>query len=259
MSKYLIYIMVIFLLFSCAENNKKGALFPEYNISEIDNKATMADSISKATAKKLDIVNNTLLTTQKEIENLKNSNDYTSIAKIEELEVTLSLLTEAFKDLYETVSAIKVLPQIKITPKKPKRPKGFVVSDASGLFDGDEYNIYNRALENYRKEFFLQARQLFTAQLEKFPKGKLADRAQYWIGETYFAEKSFDKAIIEFQKVENYKGSTKQDDALFKIGLCYYKLNENDTAKEMFNKLIARYPASEYVKIAKEYSKKLSL
>ncbi len=228
-------------------------------MAEIDKRSIVADSLSRVTESHLTVLNGALLTTRREIADFKEEQANVSPARLEEIEVQLALLTEAFKDLYATVAAIKVLPQIKYAPVKPKRPKGFVVSTASAMFDGDEYDIYSRAMESFRNQFYLESRQLFSAQIEKFPEGRLTDRAYFWIGETYFAAKEYDHALEAFSKATNFPGSSKEDDALYKQALSYYRLGENDISRELFKKVINRYPASEYLQRAQNYLKKLSL
>ena len=51
--------------------------------------------------------------------------------------------------------------------------------------------------------------------------GELADNAQYWIGECDFALKDYASALEAFHKVFQYSKTEKDDDAQFKLGLCY--------------------------------------
>ncbi len=251
--------LVFTLMHSCAAKTEEVSLFPEYNIAEIDSVSRTSDSLSRASSSQLSVVNSALLTTRQEIGELREEQENVSPARLEELEVQLALLTEAFKDLYATVAAIKVLPQIKYAPVEPKRPKGFVVSSSTVMYEGDEYGLYSRAMESYRKKFYLESRQIFISITEKFPKGRLVDRAYYWVGESYFAEKEYALAITAFEKVANFSGGSKEDDAVYKQALSYYKLGENDMAHELFNKLIKRYPASEYIARSKSYLDKVGL
>ena len=41
----------------------------------------------------------------------------------------------------------------------------------------------------------------FKELIERFPKSERADNAQFWIGEIYYREKWYEKAILEYQKV----------------------------------------------------------
>lgn len=249
---------VVFLFLGCA-GKKQVSLFPEYDIAAINTRSIEADSVSKETASQLSIVNGALLTTRQELAELQEIQDDISPARLEELEVHLALLTEAFKDMYETLEAIKVMPQVRYKKATPKRPRGTTISSTSAMFGSDEYDLYRRANEVYRNGFYLESRQLFTALIEKYPEGSLTANAAYWIGETHYAEKQYDQAVIAFENAQGYKGSSKADDALYKQALSYYRMGENDISHELFSKLIKRYPASEYVERAKQYIERLAL
>ncbi len=251
--------MVISLSIGCASKPKKASLFPEYSISEINEKSQRSDSLSRTAVARMDIVNGALLTTRQEIADLREKQETVSPARLEELESHVVLLTEAFKDLYSIVAGIRVLPQIKYAPIQATPPKGFKLSDAGDLILGDEQSLFQRAMEYYRTGRIGESRQLFTAQLESFPKGALAGRAAFWIGETYFYEKEYNQAISAYASAEKHTGSTKSDDALYKQAVSYLKLGENDRARELFNTLIGRYPASEYVHYSRKQVEMLSL
>ncbi len=242
-----------------AKKSESNTIFPEYNISEINKKSVTADSLSRNTASRFDILNGALLTTRQELADLREQQVSISPARLEELETQVALLTEAFKDLYAIVAGIRVLPQIKYAPIKPSVPKGFNLSDAGDLILGEEQSLYQRAMEYYRSGRFAESRQLLTSQLSNYPQGGLADRASFWIGETYFSEKDYGQAITAYAKAEQFKGSSKSDDALYKQAVSYARLGENDSARELFNTLIGRYPASEYVDNCRKQVEKLSL
>lgn len=84
-------------------------------------------------------------------------------------------------------------------------------------------------------------------------KNKLADNAQYWIGECYYSLKNYQRAIIEFEKVFSFPNSNKNDDAQFKLGLCYAAIGNRVKAREEFQRLIDYFPKSEYVTRAKQF------
>jgi TolA-binding protein len=53
--------------------------------------------------------------------------------------------------------------------------------------------------------------------------------------------------------VFEYRNTSKADDAQLKIGLSYLKMGQRGRAKAEFDKLIDRYPGSEYVPRARKY------
>ena len=74
----------------------------------------------------------------------------------------------------------------------------------------------------------------------------LADNCQFWIGQMHFLKSDYDSSIKEFVKVLAYESSNKKINAIYKVGLCYMKLNNKTKAIEYFNKIIDKYPASDY-------------
>ena len=94
---------------------------------------------------------------------------------------------------------------------------------------------------------------LFRQLIAEDMKNKLADNAQYWIGECYYSLKNYQRAIIEFEKVFSFPDSNKNDDAQFKLGLCYVAIGNREKAREEFQRLIDYFPNSEYVTRAKQF------
>jgi TolA-binding protein len=120
---------------------------------------------------------------------------------------------------------------------------------------GNYRDRYLQALTYHQNGQNEQALALFTQLLQEDKSHELADNAQYWIGECYYSMKQYRRAIIEFEKVFDFKGTNKDDDAQFKLGLCYAALGERENAIAEFQRLIDYYPQSEYVKNAKQFVK----
>jgi tol-pal system protein YbgF len=79
--------------------------------------------------------------------------------------------------------------------------------------------------------------------LRRFPTSPLADDAQYWIGETYYQERRYDKAILEYDKVViNYAKGDKVPGALLKQGLAFLALGDKASAKQLLTQLINDFP-----------------
>lgn len=95
------------------------------------------------------------------------------------------------------------------------------------------------------------------ATLEEFikarPQSELVPNAYYWIGESYYSEKNFENAIVQFQDViEKYPTHSKASASLYKQGLAFEALGEGKKAAALLKKLIETYPASDEAKKAKE-------
>jgi len=112
--------------------------------------------------------------------------------------------------------------------------------------------LYKQAFGLYKRGAYLEAIRGFNDLLQRFPQHELADNAQYWMGESYYALGYFHKAIGSFRKVIlNYPGGNKAPDALLKLGLCYLAIHEEEKADEAFHHLVERFPASNAAQLAR--------
>lgn len=144
----------------------------------------------------------------------------------------------------------KAKPEEKSEPKPTAKP----ASAESGASAGDPGKaIYDQGLELFRSSKFNEAYRTFSDYINKYPKGKMAPNARFWLGDCYYNQQEFELSILEYQKVvENYPGDAKAPAALLKQGLAFEKLKDNDTAKIVYNKLLKDYPKSEQVETAKK-------
>ena len=98
----------------------------------------------------------------------------------------------------------------------------------------------------------------FREYINLYPKSELADNAQYWIGECYYAQGKREVAIEEFKKVvSNYPNENKVSSALFKIGKSYYEMRRISDAKKYFSDLVRGYSNAEEAALAREYLNEL--
>jgi tol-pal system protein YbgF len=113
--------------------------------------------------------------------------------------------------------------------------------------------LYVRAKEQFDRGEYEVARELLQTFLKEYPKSKNADNAQFWIGEVYYREKWYEKAILEYQKViESYPKGNKVRSALLKQGYAFLNLGDKDNARLILKELIRKYPDSNEAKIARE-------
>lgn len=114
-----------------------------------------------------------------------------------------------------------------------------------------EDDLYRSAKQAYDKGDFSTAREGFQKLLNEFPKSNNADNAQFWIGEIYYREKWYEKAILEYQKViEKYPKGNKVTASLLKQGFAFYNLGDKSNARLILSELIKKYPKSNEAKIA---------
>ena len=115
--------------------------------------------------------------------------------------------------------------------------------------------LYRDAYESYQKGDNDGARRKFEAFLKQYPNTDLSDNAQFWIGETYYAQKDFEKAILEYEKViAKYPEGDKVPAALLKQAFAFLELGDKTNGRNLLRRVIERYPQSEQAEVAKKRS-----
>ena len=114
-------------------------------------------------------------------------------------------------------------------------------------------NIYMDAYETLQKGDAEKARDKFETFLKDYPDIELSDNAQFWIGETYYQKRDFEKAILEYEKVfARYPGGDKVPAALYKQALAFLELGDRTNAGNLLKRLIERYPRYDQIEAAKK-------
>lgn len=117
--------------------------------------------------------------------------------------------------------------------------------------DTSEEGLYNAAKTFLDREEFEPARKGFEAFIKRYPESDNADNARFWIAESYYREKWYEKAILEYQKViESYPKGNKVPAALLKQGYAFANLGENANARLILKELIRKHPNGNEAKIA---------
>jgi tol-pal system protein YbgF len=118
--------------------------------------------------------------------------------------------------------------------------------------------VYEQAKKTFDDGDMETARIRFENFITTFPDSDLAGNARFWIADSYYVEKWYEKAILEYQKVlEEYPDSNKAAAARLKQGYAFAELGENANARLILNELITRYPDTREAGFAKEKLKKL--
>ncbi|MGZ3742599.1 MAG: tetratricopeptide repeat protein [Pseudobdellovibrionaceae bacterium] len=101
----------------------------------------------------------------------------------------------------------------------------------------------------------LQAEKAALAAQNSAAQAKAAAEAKknsYELGQEFFEQKDWKKAILNYQKYrdENPNGK-KVADATYKIGVSFQEIGMKDEAKTFFNEIVSKYPNSNEAKKAK--------
>lgn len=121
-----------------------------------------------------------------------------------------------------------------------------------------EEEIYRMAKQAFDQGDSDAAREKFQELIRKFPESERADNAQFWIGEIYYREKWYEKAILEYQKViENYPKGNKVPASLLKQGFAFLNLGDKSNSRLILEELIRKYPDTNEAKIAQDKLKEI--
>jgi tol-pal system protein YbgF len=189
--------------------------------------------------------------------------------RLEEMEYLLNQKLEGFEDnqlknrermdrLATDTAAIQkrlnIIDQyLNLEASKPQKPSTPPVAAAAVAKPASDQALYSEAKKAFDDGNVESARKGFQQLIDEYPQSSQADNAQFWIGETYYREKWYEKAILEYQKViEKYPSGNKAPAALLKQGLSFLKIGETNNARLVFKELVAKHPSTNEASIAKQ-------
>jgi tol-pal system protein YbgF len=114
-------------------------------------------------------------------------------------------------------------------------------------------SLYKDAYEAFQKGDLDGARRKFEAFLKQYPNTELSDNAQFWIGETCYQKRDYEKAILEYEKViVKYPEGEKVSSALYKQAIAFLELGDKTNARNLLKRVMERYPQSGQAEMAKQ-------
>ena len=108
-----------------------------------------------------------------------------------------------------------------------------------------EQQEYARALQLLREQQYAQAIEALRGFQRVHPTSEMADDAQYWIGESYFLQNDFNRAILEFNDVLKYRNGDKRPDALVRQAEAFLEIGDKTDARLILRKVMNDYPQSD--------------
>src|SRR5262245_15220833 len=123
----------------------------------------------------------------------------------------------------------------------------------TAILPADE--LYKLGEENLDKRLYEDARGSFEKITERYPDSAFAPRARFLVGEAYYRESEFEKAIKEFEVFMSFYPRHQIADLVqYRLAMAYYdqiKPIEQDQAVaqkalDQFKKLVKEYPDSRY-------------
>jgi tol-pal system protein YbgF len=112
---------------------------------------------------------------------------------------------------------------------------------------------YDKALAILREGRYEEAAGAFNRFLAEYPGSSYADNASYWLGETYYVTRDFDRAMATFSKlVEFHPQSPKVSDTRLKIGFIHYENKDWSAARQELNLVVNDYPGTTAARLASD-------
>jgi tol-pal system protein YbgF len=142
----------------------------------------------------------------------------------------------------------------KVAEPATTKPAPAVAATASTPSGESAPELYDRALKVIREnQDFAAGRELMQTFLKRYPDHDLAVNAAYWVGETYYAEKNYEQAILQFEEIiQKYGDHPKVASAMLKQALAFESTGDKATAKLLLQRVIERFPLSDEAGKAKQ-------
>ncbi len=142
---------------------------------------------------------------------------------------------------------------LNLEAKKAPPPSDARAGSTAQKAPASDQQIYSDARQAYDNGEMDKARQLFQKLIQDHPKSENVDNAQFWIGESYYREKWYERAILEYQAVmEKYPNGNKVPSAMLKQGLALQQIGEKPSARLILQELVKKYPKSSEATIASQ-------
>jgi tol-pal system protein YbgF len=115
--------------------------------------------------------------------------------------------------------------------------------------------IYSDAYALLLKKNYDRAAQGFSAYLEKFPNGELAESAYYYLGDAYWSIGNFrDSAVAYATTLQKFPGGQFTPSARLRYAQCLLKLGgDKKEAYAYLQSIMRDYPDSQQARLAKDY------
>ncbi|MFO7560528.1 MAG: tol-pal system protein YbgF [Desulfobacterales bacterium] len=174
-----------------------------------------------------------------------------------EIQEPLNRLKEEDQKIADRLSAVEQYLGLSSVPKKVETPVRDSIPTNEGRIESEKA-LYDQAKRDFDKGDFESARKGFQNFIKLYSKSENADNAQFWIGETYYREAWFEKAILEYEEVKKrYPKGNKIPSALLKQGMSFQQLKEKANARLILEELVKKFPGSSEADIAEKILKTL--
>ncbi|MDO8651265.1 MAG: tol-pal system protein YbgF [Undibacterium sp.] len=131
-------------------------------------------------------------------------------------------------------------------------PKKMTVDGKESTVEVNEQRSYDAAMALFKAAEYKNAGAAFSSFALNYPQSAYAGAAQYWLGNSYYAQRDCKNTISSLQVlVRNHPDHPKTPDAMLNIAACHLELKDKLASKKILEALIGQYPDTEAAQTAK--------
>jgi len=135
--------------------------------------------------------------------------------------------------------------------KKSKRSRA--ANSADGQMEYNAQDMLKKGIEFIESKQDDRGVKLISSIAQMYPKSKAAVKADLVLGDYYIEKKQFDLALKRFLKASAAEDLDIQAEAFYKLGICYYNLNDFNQAFMALRQVTNKFPGSIYANEACYY------
>jgi tol-pal system protein YbgF len=131
-------------------------------------------------------------------------------------------------------------------------PKKITVDGREVILAQGEQAALDVARGLYKAGQFSSAVDAFVSFGVNFPDSVFANQAQYWLGNSYYAQRDWKNTIVVLQALlKKFPEHVNASDAMLNIAACQLELKDKKESKKTLDAIIAKFPGTEAAQIAK--------
>jgi len=256
----LIFILSLFLINNCLAAESESIETLQVRVESLERKLFAQSNSNQNLYSRVDSLEDAIKSMNNKLEELgKQINNYTSSLANLQNEINSKnsgnhIMETAQPSAEEYDDIISQYAQESTNlDKQPKQP----LPPAKA---GDATSEFEHAFTLLKNSDYEDAAQEFTAFIAKYPKNEQTGVAYYWLGETFYNRKIYNKAALNYlYSIKYFPEGTKADLCTYKLASSFAKLDRKQEACQSFNNFLERFKKapSSLVSSAKEEIKKL--
>ncbi|MDO8701655.1 MAG: tol-pal system protein YbgF [Undibacterium sp.] len=131
-------------------------------------------------------------------------------------------------------------------------PKRMTVDGKEATIEVSEQRAYDAAMALFKAAEYKNASAAFASFVGSYPQSAYVGSAQYWLGNSYYAQRDCKNTISSLQLlVKSYADHPKTPDAMLNIAACQLELKDKPGSKKTLEAVMKQYPDTEAAQAAK--------